>query len=93
MKVGRNDPCPCGSGKKYKFCCYAKDSEKHEQAAPEPEESTEMEEEAKVEADHATAAHKHGVEHRNDRSRFQGDVRGGSSTFRPRVNRGAQRGT
>lgn len=20
-KVGRNDPCPCGSGKKYKFCC------------------------------------------------------------------------
>jgi preprotein translocase subunit SecA len=21
MKVGRNDPCPCGSGKKYKHCC------------------------------------------------------------------------
>ena len=21
MKVGRNDPCPCGSGKKYKRCC------------------------------------------------------------------------
>ena len=21
MKVGRNDPCPCGSGKKYKNCC------------------------------------------------------------------------
>ncbi|MBO4297676.1 MAG: SEC-C domain-containing protein, partial [Clostridia bacterium] len=21
MKVGRNDPCPCGSGKKYKECC------------------------------------------------------------------------
>ena len=20
-KVGRNDPCPCGSGKKYKICC------------------------------------------------------------------------
>ncbi|CCD95128.1 putative SEC-C motif domain protein [Bradyrhizobium sp. ORS 375] len=20
-KVGRNDPCPCGSGKKHKFCC------------------------------------------------------------------------
>ena len=20
-KVGRNDPCPCGSGKKYKMCC------------------------------------------------------------------------
>ena len=22
-KVGRNDPCPCGSGKKYKKCCQA----------------------------------------------------------------------
>ena len=20
-KIGRNDPCPCGSGKKYKKCC------------------------------------------------------------------------
>jgi len=23
MPVGRNDPCPCGSGKKYKRCCGA----------------------------------------------------------------------
>jgi len=23
-KVGRNEPCPCGSGKKYKKCCYPK---------------------------------------------------------------------
>lgn len=22
-KVGRNDPCPCGSGKKYKKCCLS----------------------------------------------------------------------
>ena len=21
VKTGRNDPCPCGSGKKYKRCC------------------------------------------------------------------------
>ena len=26
-KVGRNDPCPCGSGKKYKNCCMNKDLE------------------------------------------------------------------
>ena len=26
-KVGRNDPCPCGSGKKYKKCCGAHTSE------------------------------------------------------------------
>ena len=24
MKIGRNDPCPCGSGKKYKKCCLGK---------------------------------------------------------------------
>ena len=24
VKVGRNDPCPCGSGKKYKKCCMGK---------------------------------------------------------------------
>jgi hypothetical protein len=24
-KIGRNDPCPCGSGKKYKHCCHDKE--------------------------------------------------------------------
>ena len=24
QKVGRNEPCPCGSGKKYKHCCARK---------------------------------------------------------------------
>jgi preprotein translocase subunit SecA len=24
QKVGRNEPCPCGSGKKYKKCCANK---------------------------------------------------------------------
>ena len=23
MKIGRNEPCPCGSGRKYKHCCLA----------------------------------------------------------------------
>ena len=26
-KIGRNEPCPCGSGKKYKQCCVNKESE------------------------------------------------------------------
>lgn len=26
-KIGRNDACPCGSGKKYKRCCLAKDED------------------------------------------------------------------
>lgn len=29
QKVGRNDPCPCGSGRKYKHCCAAKASMVH----------------------------------------------------------------
>lgn len=37
MKVGRNEPCPCGSGKKYKKCCLGKDEEARRVAqAPEP---------------------------------------------------------
>ena len=24
QRVGRNDPCPCGSGKKFKNCCMRK---------------------------------------------------------------------
>ncbi len=30
VKVGRNDPCPCGSGKKYKKCCGAGDAAQKE---------------------------------------------------------------
>lgn len=26
MKVGRNEPCPCGSGRKYKHCCMGRQS-------------------------------------------------------------------
>jgi hypothetical protein len=35
-KIGRNDPCPCGSGKKYKQCCLAKDAAAARAAAPPP---------------------------------------------------------
>jgi hypothetical protein len=30
--AGRNDPCPCGSGKKYKKCCLAADAERRDEA-------------------------------------------------------------
>lgn len=26
LKLGRNDPCPCGSGKKYKKCCIDREN-------------------------------------------------------------------
>ena len=32
-RVGRNDPCPCGSGKKYKQCCMAADQSRAQDAA------------------------------------------------------------
>ena len=31
QKVGRNDPCPCGSGKKYKKCCGANQADSEEE--------------------------------------------------------------
>ena len=35
--LGRNDPCYCGSGRKYKKCCLARDEESHEvEARPHP---------------------------------------------------------
>ena len=33
-KTGRNDPCPCGSGKKYKHCCWNKNQQKVMPAMP-----------------------------------------------------------
>jgi predicted Zn-dependent protease len=35
-KPGRNDPCRCGSGKKYKRCCLATDEEAERALAPAP---------------------------------------------------------
>jgi len=32
-RVGRNDSCPCGSGKKYKYCCMEKDTQKKPQSS------------------------------------------------------------
>jgi tetratricopeptide (TPR) repeat protein len=34
-KIGRNDPCPCGSGKKYKKCCLTKAEDASETRRPE----------------------------------------------------------
>jgi hypothetical protein len=46
-KIGRNDPCPCGSGKKYKSCCAHKSplARKIKHAVwikPEPQKSAEQ---------------------------------------------------
>jgi len=41
LKLGRNDPCPCGSGKKYKKCCAGK-SEFIKTVAPTPSECSQL---------------------------------------------------
>lgn len=33
-KIGRNTPCPCGSGKKYKHCCENKEEKMMRQSPP-----------------------------------------------------------
>lgn len=33
-KISRNAPCPCGSGKKYKRCCFPLQEEAHAKPAP-----------------------------------------------------------
>ena len=33
-KIGRNQPCPCGSGRKYKRCCGQRDRAAHVPATP-----------------------------------------------------------
>ncbi len=71
MKIGRNDPCPCGSGKKYKKCCLATDEARqtqfHRQIAkdaastepswdlPEPEALPDTEDYAEPDADEDSA--------------------------------------
>src|SRR5487761_2219922 len=41
-KIGRNDPCPCGSGKKYKRCCLEQQSATYSLWAQQRDESDEL---------------------------------------------------
>lgn len=93
MKIGRNDPCHCGSGKKYKHCCYAKDSVKHEAPEEVVDEADAASEEATdtAPANAPDAAAKKREPHDHGRGRFHGSSRSGGS-FSPRVFRGSQRG-
>ncbi len=45
QKTGRNDPCPCGSGKKFKKCCEMKAKTKrfHAEVIPSPDERSSAE--------------------------------------------------
>ncbi|MHC4079960.1 MAG: sulfotransferase [Planctomycetota bacterium] len=53
-EIGRNDPCPCGSGKKYKKCCMGKAAPRRPARAAAPP-AQDYREKLQVAADHAQA--------------------------------------
>jgi len=65
-QVGRNDKCPCGSGRKYKQCCLRKDEEKarvaREKAAAKDAREAEKAREAAETEDKDAAASSAGVQ-------------------------------
>ena len=64
-KPGRNDPCPCGSGKKYKKCCLAN------------EEAAERDQFAEAEARRAESAAAHRMHLREVRTAIAARLSGG----------------
>lgn len=59
MKVGPNDPCGCGSGKKYKKCCWTKDQQVQAQAAQDARGAIADEPAASADVTAAKSARKH----------------------------------
>ncbi len=57
-KPGRNDQCPCGSGKKYKQCCLAKDEETAREARAQAAAEAAAKAQAEPQADTPAAAPK-----------------------------------
>ena len=99
MKLGRNDPCHCGSGKKYKKCCYAKDTAKTEAAnggvaAEVDAEKTEDAAAGASASDNAAqGSGKSGkTGHGGKREKQHQHGKSGNHPLSPRVFRGAQRG-
>lgn len=54
-KPGRNDQCPCGSGRKYKHCCLEKDEEQAREARAKAAEEAAAKAQAEPAADGAAA--------------------------------------
>jgi tetratricopeptide (TPR) repeat protein len=58
-KAGRNDPCPCGSGKKYKKCCLPmQQADERQRAAEQQAERDQRAAEQQAERDQRAAAHR-----------------------------------
>ncbi len=100
MKLGRNDPCHCGSGKKYKYCHYEEDRAAEAKALKEAAEARAAEASETEDEDPADTKHNEAVSrpHKRDGSRFLRDSSGGGhgqksvGSTSPRTTRGSQRG-
>lgn len=64
MKLGRNDPCHCGSGKKFKRCCMSSVSKQHAQVFDDVEAMLAMNPNLSI--DELNAALQHKVQDRNN---------------------------
>ncbi len=73
--TGRNDPCPCGSGKKYKACCLAKD-----EAAAREARAKEAETAAPAEAAEAAPADAHAAPPAEKRHQTRQPWKGAANT-------------
>ncbi|QJR80932.1 SecC motif-containing protein [Alteromonas pelagimontana] len=65
MKPGRNDPCPCGSGKKYKRCCISTAAKQHAEVFDEVEAMIGMNPDLTL--DELNTALQHRMQERNNR--------------------------
>ncbi len=85
MKLGRNDPCHCGSGKKYKFCHYDEDRAKEAAELREAEiaRAKAAEEALDSESDDADTEHDdaHDHDHAAARAESTGRPKHGGSRF------------
>lgn len=103
MKIGRNDPCHCGSGRKYKHCHYEEDAAAELKAFKEAAEKAAQEAE-KASSEEAESSGADRSEKRTGRSDSSqrtgrgpipgGNAKAGGNSPRtaPRATRGAQRG-
>ncbi|MGI3477015.1 YecA family protein [Providencia stuartii] len=64
MKIGRNDPCHCGSGKKFKHCCMSSVSKQHAQVFDDVEAMLAMN--SNLSLDELNTALQHKVQDRNN---------------------------
>lgn len=65
MKIGRNEPCPCGSGKKYKHCCMSAVGKQHAEVFDEVQSMVAMNPNLSIEELNAELQHR--MEFRNNR--------------------------